>query len=171
MLQYPVGLTLSGYGNGKQHIQSGSHDDYRQPSRYSAILVAAVVPLALRLGRLPTREEHAALQSEVTRNREDLKEEIANTKEELRGEITSVKEELRGEITSMKEELRGEITSMKEELRGEIASAKFETLQEIRRSHQQIMLALANHTHNNDDGQAVFALPPDVELVPSPADN
>ena len=125
-----------------------------------AILVAAVVPLALRLGRLPTREEHAALQSEVTRNREDLKEEIANTKEELRGEITSVKEELRGEITSMKEELRGEI-----------ASAKFETLQEIRRSHQQIMLALANHTHNNDDGQAVFALPPDVELMPSPADN
>lgn len=102
-----------------------------------AILVAAVVPLAFRIGRLPTREEHTALQKEVTANKEELKAEIANAEERLRAEI---------------------------------AKSKNEVLQEIRRSHQQIMLALANHTHNAD-GQAVFTLPPDVELVPAPADN
>ena len=102
-----------------------------------AILVAAVVPLAFRIGRLPTREEHTALQKEVTANKEELKAEIASAEERLRAEIEK---------------------------------SKNEVLQEVRRSHQQIMLALANHTHD-DNGQAVFTLPPDVELVPAPADN
>ena len=113
-----------------------------------AIIVAAVVPLALRLGRLPTREEYTALRNEVTGNREELRSENANTRDELRSEIAETEEKLRAEITS----------------------AKNEILQEVRRSHHQIMLALVNHTHD-ENGQAMFTLPPDVELVPSPADN
>lgn len=102
-----------------------------------AILVAVVVPLASRIGRLPTHEEHTALQKEVTANKEELKAEIANAESRLRAEIEK---------------------------------SKNEVLQEVRRSHQQIMLAMTNHTHD-DDGRAVFTLPPDVELVPAPADN
>lgn len=113
-----------------------------------AILVAAVVPLAFRIVRLPTREEHIALQKEVTANKEELKAEIANAEARLRTEIANAEERLRAEIDK----------------------AKNEVLREVRRSHQQIMLALVNHTHD-DNGQAVFTLPPDVELVPSPADN
>lgn len=113
-----------------------------------AILVAAVVPLTFRIGRLPTREEHTALQKEVTANKEELKAEIANAESRLRAEIANTEEKLRAEIEKSKNEV----------------------LQEIRRSHQQTMLALAHHTHN-ENGQAVFTLPPDVELVPAPADD
>ena len=38
---------------------------------------------------------------------------------------------------------------------------------EFRRSHQQIMLALVNHSHR-PDGPAVFTLPPELELTPAP---
>ena len=86
-----------------------------------AILVAAVVPLAFRIGRLPTREEHTALQKEVTTNKEELKAEIANAESRLRAEIENTEERLRAEIEKSKNEV----------------------LQEIRRSHQQTMLALA----------------------------
>ena len=69
-------------------------------------LIAALVLLALRLGRLPTREDYNELRTEL---REDF-----------------------------------------------------------RRSHQQIMLALVNHSHR-PDGQPVFTLPPELELTPAPA--
>ncbi|MCY3692909.1 MAG: hypothetical protein OXI54_14415 [Chloroflexota bacterium] len=101
------------------------------------IIAVALIAIAFRIGRLPTREEHAALQKEVTSNKEELKADIANSEMRLRADI---------------EKTRNEV------------------LQEIRRSHQQIMLVLANHTHD-DNGRAVFTLPPDVELVPAPADN
>ena len=130
------------------------------------LMAAALIAMAFRIGRLPTREEYAELRKEVTEN----KAEIANAKEELRAEIANTKEVLRAEIASTEVRLRAEIASTEVRLRAEIEKAKNEVLQEIRRSHQQIMLALANHTHNAD-GQAVFTLPPDVELVPAPADN
>ena len=38
---------------------------------------------------------------------------------------------------------------------------------EFRRSHQQIMLALVNHSHR-PDGQPVFTLPPELELTLAP---
>lgn len=63
-----------------------------------AILVAAVVPLAFRIGRLPTREEHTALQKEVTANKEELKAEIANAEERLRADIEKSKNEVLQEI-------------------------------------------------------------------------
>lgn len=112
------------------------------------IIAGALIMMAFRIGGLPTREEFAELSKEATAN----------------------KEELRREIAANKEELRAQAAADKEELRAEIEKSKSEVLQEIRRSHQQIMLAFANHTHNAD-GQAVFTLPPDTELVPAPADN
>jgi hypothetical protein len=77
--------------------------------------LGAIVYLALRLGRLPTREEHNEL-------RQDLKSDMTQLREEFR------------------------------------------------RSHQQLMIALGNHSHR-EDGQAIFTLPPELETTPAPADN
>ena len=75
---------------------------------------------------------------------------------------------MRQEIVDAKTELRQEIANTKMELEAKIDAAKDEVLREIRRSHQQLVLTLVNHTHNAN-GQAVFTLPPETE--PTPADN
>ena len=90
------------------------------------LMAAALIAMAFRIVRMPSREEFNALHKEVTDNKAELKQDIAD--------------------------------------------AKNEVLQEVRRSHQQIMLALVNHTYL-ENGAAVFTLPPDLELVPAPADN
>ena len=123
----------------------------------------------------------AELRQEITDTKAELRQEITDTKAELRQEITDTKAELRQEIADTKAELRQEIADTKAELRQEIAdariylegkidAAKEEVLQEIRRSHRQMMLALVNHTHNAN-GQAVFTFPPETEPVPAPADD
>ncbi len=90
------------------------------------LIAAALIAMAFRIGRMPSRQEFNALHKEVTDNKAELKQDIAD--------------------------------------------AKNEVLHEVRRSHQQIMLALVNHTHL-ESGEAVFTLPPDLELVPASADN
>ncbi len=119
------------------------------------LIVAALALMAFRVGRQPSREEFNALHNEVADNKVELKQDIADLKLEL---------------VKTKQELRQEIAEAKQELQREIAEAKNEVLQEIRRSHQQIMLALVSHTHR-EGGEAVFTMPPDLELVPAPADN
>ena len=49
-----------------------------------------------------------------------------------------------------------------------MAPPRDELREEFCRSHQQIMLALVNHSHR-PDGPAVFTLPPELELTPAPA--
>ncbi len=88
--------------------------------------VGVVVYLALRLGRLPTRQEHNELRTE------------------MKGDMAEFRREHREDMAQLREEFR--------------------------RSHQQIMLALVNHSHR-EDGQAVFSLPPEMETTPAPADN
>ena len=119
------------------------------------VMALAMIAIAFRIGRLPTREEHNELRGEVS----DIKQEIANTKAELKQEIADAKTEMRQEITDAKTEMRQEI-----------AGAKDEILQEIRRSNRQLMLALLNHTHR-DDGQVIFTVPPELDLEPAPADD
>ncbi len=130
------------------------------------LLAVVLVGIALRLGGLPTRKEYNDLRGDVS----DNKQEIVSTKAELKQEIADTKAELRQEIVDAKTELRQEIANTKMQLEAKIDAAKYEVLQEIRRSHQQLMLALANHTHNAN-GQAVFTLPPETEPVPAPADD
>ena len=156
-------------------------------------IAGAIALMAFRVGRMPSREESNALRDEVAANKVeivatklDLKEEIADTRlelkediadtkleilkatAELRHEIADTKTELRQEIADAKTELRHEIANTRIELEAKIDAAKDEVLQEIRRGHQQLILALVNHTHNAN-GQAVFTLPPETE--PAPADN
>ena len=93
-------------------------------------LIGVVVYLALRVGRLPTREDHNELRADV-----------------------------KGDIAEFRREHREDMARLSQELR-----------EEFRRSHQQVMLALVNHSHR-DDGQAVFTLPPEMETTPAPADD
>ena len=103
--------------------------------------VGVVVFLALRLGRLPTRQEHNELRAE-------LKEDIAGFRREYKEDMAEFLREHREDMARLSHEPR----------------------EEFRRSHQQIMLALVNHSHR-EDGQAVFTLPTELETTPSPADN
>ncbi len=128
------------------------------------LIVAALALMAFRVGRLPSREESNAVRDEVTANKVELKEDVAAVKLE----ILNAKAELRQEIAGTEARLRQEISDTEGRLRQEIAGSRDEILQDIRRSHRQMMLALANHTHSAN-GQAVFTLPPETE--PAPADN
>lgn len=139
------------------------------------LIAGAIALMAFRVGRMPSREETNALRDEVAANKVELKEEIAATKLELKEDIADTKlevfkakAELRQEIADTKAELRQEIANTRTELEAKIDAAKDEVLLEIRRSHQQLILALVNHTHTAN-GQAVFTLPPETE--PAPADN
>ena len=139
------------------------------------LIVAALALMAFRVGRLPSREESNALRGEVAANKVELKEDVANVKLEilnteakLRQEIAATEAKLRQEIAATEARLRQEIAATEARLRKEITDSKDEVLRGIRHSHQQLMLALVNHTHNAN-GQAVFTLPPETE--PAPADN
>ena len=58
-------------------------------------------------------------------------------------------------MTQLRQELRTDMTELREE---------------FRRSHQQLMLALSGHAHN-EDGQAVFIAPPELDATLTPADD
>ncbi len=111
-------------------------------------LVGVVVYLALRVGRLPTRQEHNELRNE------------------FKGDLVQLREELKADNAQLREELKADNAQLRADMREDMAQLR----EEFRRSHQQIMLALANHSHR-EDGQAVFTLPPEVETIPAPADN
>ena len=111
-------------------------------------LVGVVVYLALRVGRLPARQEHNELRNE------------------FKGDLVQLREELKADNARLREELKADNAQLRADMREDMAQLR----EEFRRSHQQIMLALANHSHR-EDGQAVFTLPPEVETMPAPADN
>ena len=100
-------------------------------------LMGVVVYLALRVGRLPTRQEHNELRNE------------------LKGDLGQLRTEMKEEMGQLRVEIREELAEFREE---------------FRRSHQQIMLALVNHSHR-EDGRAVFTIPPEMETTPAPADD
>ncbi len=125
--------------------------------------------------KLELKEDIADTKLELFKAKTELRQEIAATKLELKEDIADTKlevfkakAELRQEIADTKAELRQEIANTRTELEAKIDAAKDEVLLEIRRSHQQLILALVNHTHTAN-GQAVFTLPPETE--PAPADN
>ena len=111
-------------------------------------LVAVVVYLALRVGRLPTRQEHNELRSE------------------FKGDSVQLREELKADNAQLRADMREDMAQLRADMREDMAQLR----EDFHRSHQQIMLALVNHSHR-EDGQAVFTLPPEMETTPAPADN
>ena len=83
-----------------------------------------------------------------------------------RQEHTELRNELKADNAQLREELKADMAQLRSDFREDMAQLR----EDFRRSHQQLMLALINHSHN-DDGQAVFTAPPEMETTPSPADN
>ena len=121
--------------------------------------IGTVAFFGFRLGRVPTRQEYTELRNELKADNERIRQEVKEGMVQLRTEF-------REDNARLREEFREDNARLREEFRTEMA----ELHKEFRRSHQQLMLALVNHSHR-DDGQAVFTAPPELEITPSPADN
>ena len=120
------------------------------------VMVAAVALLSgvwFRLGQL---SNHVA---QLDRRFDQQSEENRETREEFRQGLRETREEFRQEIRETREELRQEIRETREELRQEIREAR----EENHRNHQQLLQALAHHTHDPDTGFAIFRIPPGTE--------
>ena len=88
---------------------------------------------------------------------------LGNQVEQLQVQMRDVREEMRGDMNSLREEMRGDMNSLREEMRGDVNSLR----EEMRRNHQQLLVALANHGHD-EQGHAVFRMPPGAEPQPTP---
>ena len=136
--------------------------------------VGVVVFLALRLGRLPTRQEHNELRAELKEDiagfRREYKEDMAEFRREYKEDMAEFRREYKEDMAEFRREYKEDLAEFRREHREDMARLSHELREEFRRSHQQIMLALVNHSHR-EDGQAVFTLPTELETTPSPADN
>lgn len=83
-----------------------------------------------------------------------------------RQEHVDLRNEFKSDIAELRSEVKAEIAQLREDMKADNALLR----EEFRRSHQQIMLALINHSHR-DDGQTVFTMPPELEMMPAPADD
>ena len=122
-------------------------------------VVGVVVYLALRLGRLPTRQEHNELRNE-------FKADMAQLRTDMREDMAQLRTDMREDMAQLRTDMREDMAQLRADVREDMAQLRAE----FRHSHQQIMLALVNHSHR-EDGQTVFALPPEMETAPVAADN
>ena len=65
---------------------------------------------------------------------------------------------MRSEIYAIRDELRTEMRAIRDELRAEIRASREELLAEMRRGNQLLLIALANHEHD-ENGHAIFTAP------------
>jgi DNA anti-recombination protein RmuC len=141
---------------------------YMAMAGLTAVLLAAVTTLAYRVGRLPTHSDLHELRGELQR---DLNRQTAHLEQEmvrlnLRLETTIHQQDAK--LDAAMARLDARIDSAVTELRQEMSANRLELLEEFRRSHQQLLLALANHTHA-DGTLATFTLPP--QLAPAGDDD
>ena len=98
------------------------------------VMVAAVALLSGVWFRLGQLSNHVG---QLDRRFDRQAEENRETREEFRQELGETREEFRQEIREMREENR--------------------------RNHQQLLQALAHHSHDPDTGFAIFRIPPGTE--------
>ena len=77
---------------------------------------------------------------------------------EQRQDLNRVETALRAEIHAIRDELRAEIHAIRDELRAEMRASREELLAEMRRGNQLLLIALANHEHD-ENGHAIFTAP------------
>lgn len=75
---------------------------------------------------------------------------LGNQVEQLQVQVRDVRDEMRDEMSNLREEMRDDMNNLREEMR---------------RNHQQLLAALANHSHD-EQGHAVFRMPPGAEPQP-----
>ncbi len=116
-------------------------------------LVALVGGVLYRLGTLASRVE------QLDRRFDQQSGDMAEMREETRQEFREMREETRQEFREMREETRQELRGMREETRQELRDMR----EENRGNHQQLLQALAHHSHDPDTGFAIFRIPPGTE--------
>ena len=141
---------------------------------FYAVLFVAIAGILTRLAYVPSRKEFRELQynlrQEMAANHTDLSDDMGELRQgmgALRIELKQDMTELRTELKQDMAELRQDIGELRSDFKQEMAQTRQELLQEFRRSHDQLLLALANHSHA-DNGQDMFTVPP--ELAPAADD-
>ena len=109
----------------------------------------------LYIWKLSSRVDHLSyridrLEEGLAETREELRTEMRETREEIRQEMR----ELRTEMHEVREVMRAEIREVREEMRAEMREMR----EEMRRNQEQLLVALAAHSHD-DTGQAAFRNP------------
>ena len=66
-----------------------------------------------------------------------------------------------GKLGNQVEQLQVQVRDVRDEMRDEMSNLR----EEMRRNHQQLLAALANHSHD-EQGHAVFRMPPGAEPQP-----
>ena len=74
------------------------------------------------------------------------------------GQLTNRVGQLENRVDELGDDLRGDMRNLREEMR----TQRVELLEEMRRGNQQLLIALANHGHD-DGGQPVFRVPVGAE--------
>jgi uncharacterized protein YceH (UPF0502 family) len=152
---------------------------YMAMAGLTAVLLAAVTTLAYRVGRLPTHSDLHRVRDEIRQEvgeqtaalRQDLNRQTARLEQEmvrLNSRLETAIHQQDARLDAAMARLDARIDSAVTELRQEMATNRLELLQEFRRSHQQLLLALASHTHA-DGTPATFTLPP--QLAPAGDDD
>jgi DNA repair exonuclease SbcCD ATPase subunit len=130
---------------------------------------------ALRQDLNRLNRQTAALQQDLNRQtaalQQDLNRQTARLEQEmvrLNSRLETAIHQQDARLDAAMARLDARIDSAVTELRQEMATNRLELLQEFRRSHQQLLLALASHTHA-DGTPATFTLPP--QLAPAGDDD
>ena len=113
------------------------------------------------------RQDMGELRTELKQDMGELRTELKQDMAELRTEFKQDMTELRQDMGALRTELKQDMTELRSDFKQEMTQTRQELLQEFRRSHDQLLLALANHSHT-DNGQAMFTVPP--ELAPAADD-
>ena len=69
--------------------------------------IGAIVFLALRLGRLPTREEHNEL-------RQELKTDMAELRQEFRTDMTQLRQDLKTDMAELRQEFKTDMAELRQ---------------------------------------------------------
>ena len=103
-------------------------------------LIALTGGVLYRLGQLTSRVNQLAV--EAARDREEGRQDRQEMRDEFRQGMREIRDEFRQGMQEMRDENR--------------------------RNHQQLLQALAHHTHDLDTGFAVFRFPPGTESPEHP---
>ena len=120
-----------------------------------AVIISMMALVGTGISRLSRLSNQVAnLSAQALEQRQDLN----RVETALRAEIHTIRDELRAEIHTVRDELRAEIHTIRDELRAEMRASREELLAEMRRGNQLLLIALANHEHD-ENGHAIFTAP------------
>ena len=148
-----IGLMIAAIGVGVTIVVLVIRGSYKVGENTGQVIAANE---AVKVLRSETREDNRELRADMAAGHERLREEI----QQARAEAKQDKEELRVEIRQARAEARQDNQQLRVEMNAgfeKLANAIDAMRVEIQQTNQMVA-ALANHTHDTD-GRTVFAVP------------